>query len=776
MIETKIENVSLDKIRPSKTNPRKHFNEQSLAELIESVSAHGIIQPLVVRPDWCMGKSAEEISKVNGQAPEPQFFEIVAGERRYRAAAKAKLETAPLSIRNFSDQEALEIQLIENLQRDDLDPFDEAAGYQELLNFRTSDGKAVHTVDTIHKRVGKKRSRIYQRLKLLKVPSAIRDAVRGGLSVRIGEMVGALATKQMRAAAAAEVLKPTDPRYGVGPLTVLQAEDLIERNFSRSLSGADFDQKDPLLVPVIQDEGTGERIGGGACSDCPRRTGNMEELIGKTKRPDVCTNPQCFARKNDAHFANLQKDAVAQGKKILTDAEGAQVFDQVERDGSLYFDSPYVKLSDQPDRNDVRSDFAGKPPSWKKLIGDVDAKPQIYVARDPRGRIVELVERTLAIEAVNLAAKEKSQRSIFDKSPPPGSASGNSRRSTSPSSSAASSSGGSEEPAWKEQDRKNREIAKENFQVTLASVSAVIAAIDDKGLQKGFWDALIKASITHAGHDGCWLICKRHGLDSKVGKRVEGFASEGVEGAALEYGLTLPDEAMKIGYVVELLVSQRVKFSQQLGGLKRVGSFNAFATLYGVDLAKVEKDVRAGLKKDGTKPQITSANSPGASKSKLAKAAIIDPDQVQLEKAYSAPEIGKGTIRQPVMVEGKLYTVSGINFGSGKKAKPIFDLVEVIPIKDFKGSPRTPDDPSPKKGPAGNYYGVGINFNGGRYCLGFSRQYKISGKPSIAAKTRRSKKAKTGLTPGMRKKLAASMKARWAARRKAATKSKGGKK
>jgi ParB family chromosome partitioning protein len=252
MTETKIENVSLDKIRPSKTNPRKHFNEQSLAELIESVSAHGIIQPLVVRPDWCIGKSAEEISKVNGQAPEPLFFEIVAGERRYRAAAKAKLETAPLSIRNFSDQEALEIQLIENLQRDDLDPFDEAAGYQELLNFRTSDGKAVHTVDTIHKRVGKKRSRIYQRLKLLKVPPAIREAVRGGLSVRIGEMVGALATKQMRAAAAAEVLKPTDPRYGVGPLTVLQAEDLIERNFSRSLSGADFDQKDPrpILSPV----------------------------------------------------------------------------------------------------------------------------------------------------------------------------------------------------------------------------------------------------------------------------------------------------------------------------------------------------------------------------------------------------------------------------------------------------------------------------------------------------------------------------------------------
>lgn len=610
MIETKTETWRLDKIRPGKSNPRTDFNEEALGKLSESLATHGILQPLVTRPDWCIGKTPAEIAQINGNAPTPEFLEIVAGERRFRAALKAKLETAPVTIRHFSDQDVLEIHLIENLQREDLDPFEEAAGYRQLLDLRDANGKPVHTVKTIAARVHKDRARVYHRMKLLNAPSEMRTAFRTGVvGDRIAEMVGEIPTKEMREAATREILKPTDPKYGVGPLTVLQVRDLIETRFNRQLSAAQFDQKDPTLVPEIQDEQTGERIGGGACTNCPRRTGNMEGATGKTTRPDVCTNPECFAQKTTVQFARLQETAIAEGKKILTAEETEEIFDE---DGHIYLDSDLVKLSDQPDRQEARSDFPGKLPSWKKLIDGLEVKPQLYIARDPRGRIVELVNRSLAIEAVNLAAKQKSERSIFDKTAKPGTSASSSSTGTGGGSSSGGNSGGGLDP-FKEQERKNREIAKVNFQITLASMSAVIAAIDDKGPVAGFWDELIKAAITHAGHDGCWLICKRHGLDSKVGKRVDGFAGEGVEGAALEYGLTLPDEKMKIGYVVELLLSQRVKFSNSgsMGGIRSVKPFTSFAKLYGVDLAAVEKETREAAKEKKTPKSDAPTTTPG---------------------------------------------------------------------------------------------------------------------------------------------------------------------
>lgn len=815
MIETKIENWGLDKIKPGKSNPRTDFNEEALAELSESVATHGILQPIVTRPDWCIGKSPAEIAQINGNAPATVFLEIVAGERRYRAAVKAKLGTAPVSIRLFSDQDVLEIHLIENLQRENLDPFEEAAGYRQLLDLKDASGGPVHTVKSIAARVHKDRARVYHRMKLLNVPSSLRTAVRNGVSVRVAEMVGEIPTKEMREAAAAEVLKPTNPSYGVGPLTVLQTRDLIETRFNRQLSAAQFDQKDPTLVPVMQDDQTGERIGGGACTDCPRRTGNMEELKGKTKRPDVCTNPQCFSLKTNAHFARLMETVVADGKKILTDDEAFETF---EDNGSISFDSPLVKLSEQPDRQEVRADFPGKLPSWKKLIDGLEAKPQLYVARDSLGRIFELVNRDLAIEAVNLAAKQKNERSIFDKTIKPGSASSSSTGFGGGGSGGGGGTSGGLDP-FKEQERKNREIAKVNFQITLASVSAVIAVIDDKGPVKGFWDELIKASITHAGHDGCWLICKRHGLDPKVGKRVDGIAGEGVEGAALEYGLTLPDEKMKIGYVVELLLSQRVKFSNSgsMGGVRSVKPFTSIAKLYDVDLAAVEKKTREGAKeKNGAKSDIPPsathkfkkgsgswyrctncgaeaeksksmkgafvlknefrgkrceeikrlASAAAPNKQAAPKAAIVNPSQVQLEGAYSAPEISKGTIRQPVVVEDKEYTVSGIDLGI-KGALPVFDLVELIPAEKFKGKTRTADDPGQKKGPKGFYHGVAINYHGNAYVLGFMRQYQVPGKKAVAS----APKKRTGLTPAGRKKLSSALKKKKAGRK---SKKKGG--
>jgi|GEM_PF-5194121 len=697
MNETKIENIALEKIRPSKTNPRTHFDEKALLELTDSVRVHGILQPLVARPDWCMGKSAEEIAQVNGDAPAAQFFEIVAGERRYRAALTAKVSPVPLSVRLLSDQAALEIQLIENLQREDLDPFEEAAGYRKLLDLRDAGGKAVHNIETIHDRTGKSRSRIYDRLKLLNAPKRMREAVRGGLSVVIGEKVGAIPTKEMRDAATAEILKPTDPQYGVGPMTVRQAFDFIETNFMRQLSSAVFDRANETLVPVMEDDETGARLGGGSCGNCPRRTGNMPALTG-TKRPDVCTNPQCFAQKTDAHFARLKESAAASGKKILSSEEAANLF---EDDNSLWFDSPYVLMSERPDKQELRADFEGKLPTWAKLLEAAGSKPEIVLAPTPKGRLVEMVDRSLAIEAVNLAAKQKGAKSIFDKT---------SSKPGSPAAASSSSASSAAIAASSDAARKQREEAKTVFQITLASLSAVIAAIDDKGPVKGFWDALIEASITHAGHDGCWLICKVHGLDPKAKNKTNDL--EGVQGAALEYGLTLPDEKLKLGYLVELLLSQRVKFSNAYrAGLAEVESFQAFVKLYKVDLAAVEKKVRAEAKESGKKKEAPKPNGTNgtdrSNESKPSKPVAHDWEKVTDNK-YRCKGCGGAAVKH----EGK-----------------------ILEEKAVRGKP----------------------------C-------------SQSEARRKAKKRKVGLSAAGRRRLGAAMKNRWAARQRVMAKKGGGKK
>lgn len=582
MTETKIEHIELGKIKASKTQPRKYFDQQKLNELADSVRAQGIIQPLLVRPDWCMGKDSDQISEIGGHngkagsAPAAMFYELVAGERRYRAAGMAKMDSAPAIIRLLGDQETLELQLIENLQRDDLDPFEEAEGYQHLLDLRDGHGKAIHTVETIHRRVHKPRQRIYYRLKLLRVSEAVRAAVqRDGLSAEIAEMIGGIPTADLRDAAAEEILHPLREE---GPLSRQKTRDLIADKYMRSLAGAPFALTDAQLVPPIVDDEIGERIGGGACTDCPMRTGNMEAIIGKTKRPDVCTNPRCYMLKCDAQFAQTQKSAVAEGKKILSASEVSEIFETDPDEphfGHLYFDSKYVILAQSPERDQVAMDAPSKLPTWKKLLKNVESKPQIVVARDPRGRTVELVDRELAIEAVNLAAKQRGETSLFQRSETGGQGAG------------ASSAAAKENAA-------KREKAKKELAANLEGMTCLIDAIDKQMgvLFSGkvskdhkipaLLDLMIELSITHASHDGCWLICKRLGLDPKA---ENGHTNrEGVEGAALEYGLTLPSPELKIGFLVELLVAQRVKW----WGVVYPGFEKLFA-LYGIDLKALGK-------------------------------------------------------------------------------------------------------------------------------------------------------------------------------------------
>ena len=150
--------VPVEKIYPNPNQPRKSFQEEKLIELANSIKTKGIVQPLIVRKK----KGTKE------------SFEIVAGERRWRAAQRAQILELPVIIKEFTDIEVLEIAIIENVQRADLNPIEEALGYKNLMeNFD-------HTQDGLSKEIGKSRSHIANLLRLLNLPSSVQELLISG--------------------------------------------------------------------------------------------------------------------------------------------------------------------------------------------------------------------------------------------------------------------------------------------------------------------------------------------------------------------------------------------------------------------------------------------------------------------------------------------------------------------------------------------------------------------------------------------------------------------
>ena len=150
--------VAIDRISPNPEQPRRHFAETALAELAASIREKGVIQPLIVRPD----------------PANPQDFQIVAGERRWRAAQQAQLHELPVIVRDFDETEVLEVAIIENVQRADLNPMEEALGYRQLMD------RCGHTQEKVAQARGKSRSHIANMMRLLALPEDIQSFVRGG--------------------------------------------------------------------------------------------------------------------------------------------------------------------------------------------------------------------------------------------------------------------------------------------------------------------------------------------------------------------------------------------------------------------------------------------------------------------------------------------------------------------------------------------------------------------------------------------------------------------
>lgn len=267
-----IERIPLDQLTPSPHNRRVGgFDPVKLQQLAESIKTLGVQVPAVVRrlPD--------------------DTYEIVAGERRWRASKLAKVDALPCIVRKLTDEEVIKIRAVENVQREDVHPLDEAESYQTLID------SCGYEVETVAAELGKSVSYVYQRLKLKDlVPKARELLIAGTITPGHAILIARLGPEQQE-----EVVEDGLELWGKNaePCSVRDLNDYIKRNILLELSTATWKLADEKLLPSA-----------GSCVACPKRTGSNPELFADVGKKDHCTDGVCFEKKAKATVAMKQKE------------------------------------------------------------------------------------------------------------------------------------------------------------------------------------------------------------------------------------------------------------------------------------------------------------------------------------------------------------------------------------------------------------------------------------------------------------------------------------
>jgi ParB family chromosome partitioning protein len=312
---TEYRNLPLNVLIPSKTNPRRIIEDDSLRELAASISVHGVLEPLIVRP----------ITE--------RDFEVVVGGRRFAASKKAGKDDAPCSIRNLTDAEVLEIQLVENLQRRDVHPLEEAQGFHALLNLE----EPKYTIEQIGAKVGKVPAYVASRARLTElIPVVVEAFYAEEIGVGHALLLAKLQPAQQEAALASCFREDWGGAAGKAKRIVLPVRHLhywIEHNVLLLLKQAPFNKRDAQLVRAA-----------GSCVDCPKRTGNNKLLFVEwSENESQCTDPNCYAAKVEAFLQ----------KQIATKPELVQIstaYGQQQEGSKIITRSKYVEIkSEKPD-------------------------------------------------------------------------------------------------------------------------------------------------------------------------------------------------------------------------------------------------------------------------------------------------------------------------------------------------------------------------------------------------------------------------------------------
>lgn len=358
-------------------NPEAYF--EGLKDLAGSMNDVGLLQPILVR-------QVED------------GFLVVCGRRRLAAARYLGWDTIPAIVRVMTDEQAAVAELLENLQRADLDPLDEAAGYKRLA-------ATGHTVAEIATMVHRSPSTVAGRLALLDLPGEALDAIRGGrLSMAAAAEIARLPGQAQREAAAARIIslavevwaepefyEPDDDEYDDGgsddgplriePLSANEARGIIRREFMTSLAAAPFDANDAELVPAA-----------GSCAQCARRTGNALDLFGDLvagpRGQDICTYVPCYQSKREAHVERALTAAREAGLAILPTTQAEKAFST----SGYLLHGKWVE-ADATARNPVTGNLLKQ--TWRKALGK-KAPTEIAAVVPATGKVVSLYVRKAA--------------------------------------------------------------------------------------------------------------------------------------------------------------------------------------------------------------------------------------------------------------------------------------------------------------------------------------------------------------------------------------------
>ncbi|GEJ56634.1 hypothetical protein AMYX_13750 [Anaeromyxobacter diazotrophicus] len=349
-------------IEPSPENRQADID---LAPLAESVRTFGIQMPIKVRPKG-------------------DRFEIVFGERRWRAARQVGLDQIPATVEDLTDAEAQARRVLENTQRQDPHALEEAEAYERLLAIRDKKGNALHTVDSIAQVAGRSPAHVYHRLKLTALAPELRKAfyagelsVTGAFLIARGIPTALQAEAWERMNRYAEEEAYDEELDDEGHLNADGISAVIERDYACRMDTAPFPTDDPKLVPSA-----------GACTKCSKRSANQPKLFPEPDRKDVCTDVACWRVKVGAFIDRERREVFAAGGNVLVEEESRRIFNS---GSTLPWNSPWIVLDAPCSKHPERR-------SWRELLGDL-CPPQT-LAFTSHGKPVRLANRAEALDAL----------------------------------------------------------------------------------------------------------------------------------------------------------------------------------------------------------------------------------------------------------------------------------------------------------------------------------------------------------------------------------------
>lgn len=344
--------IAMDNIKLSTTNPRSKLSEGNSKELVESIREHGVITPILLRPLI------------------DDLYELVDGERRYGAAKTLELEELPAIIRELSDIEVVEIQLISFIHKKELHPLDECDGFQQLLNIKN------YSPQQIAEKISKPVTYVHQRLSFQNLINPVRKAFEQG-TLLLGHVI---LLARMQEYDQEELFKWLHI-YGDQWHTVQQLKENIHNKFMTNLNQAAFSKNEEELVKGV-----------GSCKECSKRSGFNEELFNDISSKDICTDKKCFEKKVQAHISReMKKIEDETGEKAVKISSDHYVSGG---GGKILTKSDYEVVKGKTDRKDV--------------------KKAIVVHGEHKGKVVQIVVKKEA-EATKMQTPQNQKKSEVEK-------------------------------------------------------------------------------------------------------------------------------------------------------------------------------------------------------------------------------------------------------------------------------------------------------------------------------------------------------------------------